>query len=300
MKAILLAAGLGTRLAPLTEVLPKCLMPVHGRPLLEYWILALARAGVTEALVNLHHRADLVAAYLAASRFPIPVRAVHEPELLGTAGTLAKNAAFCGDAPCLLVHADNLCLADFPGFLAAHAARPAGTVLSMMLFRTPTPRSCGVVGLDAAGRVVTFHEKVADPPGNLANGAVYVVEPEIVRFVTADPGRTDFSLDVIPHFLGRMLGWENTGYHRDIGTLDSFLAAQTETEPLSPPSAEADGWRALATADGGRLAEAFRAALARGLAASGRDPDTPAFRPVLAGPRRHRPDRPELVFCATA
>lgn len=282
MKAILLAAGLGTRLAPLTDVLPKCLMPIHGRPLLEYWIWSLARAGVDEVLVNLHFRADLVAAYLAGSRFPIPVRTVREPELLGTAGTLAAGAAFLDGGAGLLVHADNLCLTDFPAFLAAHESRPAGTAFTMMLFRTPTPRSCGVVGLDAAHRVTAFHEKVADPPGNLANGAVYIVEPEVLHWLAEDGRRTDFSLDVIPHFLGRILGWENTGYHRDIGTLESFLAAQRETAPvLAVPPADRDGWLALMRADNGRLAADFRAALDRGLAASG-----------VAS-------RPDIIVCAT-
>ena len=87
-KALLLAAGLGTRLRPLTNVWPKCLMPIQKRPLLEYWLGVLKRTGINSALVNLHHHSEVVEEFLQQSCFRSWVCTVYEEELLGTAGTL--------------------------------------------------------------------------------------------------------------------------------------------------------------------------------------------------------------------
>lgn len=249
MKAILLCAGLGTRLAPLTRVLPKCLMPVNGRPLLEYWLHGLAAAGVSEILVNTHHLPEQVRRWLSTSPFAGRVRVVHEPLLLGTGGTLLANRDFYADEPIMLVHADNLCDAPLGSFIAAHEHRAPGAAMTMMSFATDSPQTCGVLELDGDGVVHAFHEKVANPPGNLANAAVYIVEPEVVDYA-ANLGKDelDFSIEIIPHFLGRIQAWHNPGYHRDIGNVASLLAAQVEfpgvnAEP-APPYGEdpSDGW----------------------------------------------------------
>lgn len=269
MNVILLAAGLGTRLLPLTSVLPKCLMPIHGRPQLEYWLRALDAAfgaGGADIVVNIHYLPELVREYLTHSPWAGRVRLVHEAELLGTGGTLLANP-FASTGPVMLVHADNLCGADLRSFMAAHEARLPGTVITMMSFRTDAPQSCGILELDAHGVVRVFHEKVADPPGNLANAAVYIVEPEVTAFI-ASLGRpvVDFSTEVIPHFLGRIQAWENQGYHRDIGNVGSFLAAQEEYPAPAPfPANGSDGWRYLCMKDGGALPRAFAQALAQAL-----------------------------------
>jgi mannose-1-phosphate guanylyltransferase len=269
MNVILLAAGLGTRLLPLTSILPKCLMPIHGRPQLEYWLRALDAAfgaGGADIVVNTHYLPELVREYLVHSPWAGRVRLIHEPELLGTGGTLLATP-FALAGPVMLVHADNLCGADLRSFMAAHETRSPGTVITMMSFRTDAPQSCGILELDVRCVVRAFHEKVADPPGNLANAAVYIVEPEVTAFI-ASLGRpvVDFSTEVIPHFLGRVQAWENRGYHRDIGNVGSFLAAQEESTPLAPPPAsEPDGWRNLCLEAGGALPRAFAQALAQAL-----------------------------------
>ncbi len=235
MRAVLLAAGLGTRLRPLTELVPKCLMPVNGRPLLAYWLHALAAAGIDPVLVNLHHHADLVQRWLAEAALPNAVQTVFEPELLGTGGTLLANREFCGAGPVLVVHADNLCGADLADFARAHAARPAGTEITMMTFVTDDPASCGIVELDARGVVVGFHEKVAQPPGNLANGAVYIIEPTVLDFLAARGKRViDFSTEVLPHYLGRIATFHNDVFHCDIGTPQALLGVQYRYEGLAP------------------------------------------------------------------
>ena len=104
----------------------------------------------------------------------------------------------------------------------------------MMTFRTPTPQSCGIVELDAKGIVTAFHEKVCSPPGNLANGAVYIMDPEVLDAIDAcGVEQPDISVHVIPQFIGRIFTFLNTVYHRDIGTPESYAQAQVEFASLT-------------------------------------------------------------------
>src|ERR671933_1076253 len=109
MKAFLLAAGLGTRLRPVTDTVPKCMVEVGGRPMLDIWLDALAKAGVDEVLVNTHHLPGVVEAHVAGRSGPPAVRLSHERVLLGSAGTLLANKDFvAGEDMFLVVYADNL------------------------------------------------------------------------------------------------------------------------------------------------------------------------------------------------
>ncbi len=229
MRALLLAGGLGTRLRPLTDTIPKCLVPIHGRPLLDLWLDIVFAGGIERVLVNTHWLAPVVDAHVASSNWRDRIDLVHEAELLGTGGTILANGAYFADEALLLVHADNLVSFSLKELLAAHAARPSHVAMTMLAFETDDPRSCGILERDTEGVVVAFHEKVADPPGTLANGAVYVIEPEVTAFI-GSLGRTfvDFSTDVIPAFTGRILAWETDGYHRDIGSLESLARAHRE------------------------------------------------------------------------
>lgn len=229
MKALLLAAGLGTRLRPLTDTVPKCLVPVLGRPLLDYWLDLLFEAGIERALINCHWHANAVVAHIAASRWRSRVDLVHEPELLGTGGTVVANKAYFAGETCLVAHADNLTDFDVEGMIAAHLARPRHCAMTMLAFRTDAPRSCGILQLDRENVVQAFHEKVQNPPGNLANAAVYLFEREVIE-AAVRVGRpfVDLSVDVIPGFVGRILAVETHGYHRDIGTPESLRLANQE------------------------------------------------------------------------
>jgi mannose-1-phosphate guanylyltransferase len=232
MRALLLAAGLGTRLRPLTETVPKCLVPIRGKPLLDYWLAALFAGGIERALINTHHLAETVVAHVQASPWRDRLDLVHEPALLGTAGTVKANLGYFGGAPFLLAHADNLTDFDVAAFVAAHGARPRHCALTMLSFRTDDPRSCGILELDGDGVVQAFHEKVQHPPGDLANAAVYVLAPEVGAYIDRMRGPfVDFSTEIIPHFMGRILAVETSGYHRDIGTLESLARANAEFEP---------------------------------------------------------------------
>ena len=229
MRALLLAAGLGTRLRPLTDTVPKCLVPVHGRPLLDYWLELLGAGSIERLLINTHYLPDQVRDFIARSPWRLKVTLVHEDELLGTGGTVLRNRAFFGDSPFLVAHADNLTRFDLAAFARRHAERPAGADITMMTFETDEPSSCGIVEQDARGVVTAFHEKVANPPGRTANAAVYVFEPAVVDFI-ASLGKevVDLSTEIIPRYLGRICTFHNRGYHRDIGTPASLRRAEAE------------------------------------------------------------------------
>lgn len=229
MKALLLAAGLGTRLRPITDTTPKCLVPVRGKPLLGYWLDLLLPNGIERVLINTHYLPQQVEAYVAQSPWHDVVDLVHEDSLLGTGGTVLANRQYFAGVPMMIGHADNLTRFDVGAFIRAHAARPDGVELTMMTFDTDVPRQCGIVELDAAGVVTAFHEKVDNPPGHRANAAVYILEPTVIDFI-ASLGKPviDLSTEVLPHFLGRMHTYHNSAYHRDIGSPESLAQAERD------------------------------------------------------------------------
>jgi|GEM_PF-399300 len=248
MKAILLAAGIGSRLRPLTHILPKCLLPINGRPLLEYWLSLLIGSGNIPILVNLHHLSHLMKKWIENSAFNDHVYTVYEETLLGTGGTLLKNMDFADNSPVILIHADNLCSVDIKHFIEAHQNRPHGTEITMMTFKTSSPETCGIVDVDEDGIVRAFYEKVKDPPGDMANAAVYIIEPSVIDFLKG-LGREfiDFSTDVIPYFVERhkIFTYYNASYHRDIGNKESYLKAQIEYPINTDIMDEKNAWLML-------------------------------------------------------
>jgi len=227
-KALLLAGGLGTRLRPLTERTPKCLVPIAGKALVDYWFDALEKAQVLDVLINTHHHHEQVRAHLDAlmATRPLRIREAYEPKLLGSAGTVHANRAWADDADEVLVlYADNLSNVDLRRVLAFHRAHT--DPFTMMLFHTPTPSQCGIADLDAAGRITEFVEKPKEPKSDRANSGVYVVSADAYREI-ADKNVFDFGFDVLSSFLGRMSGFVFEGYHRDIGNLDALAQAEID------------------------------------------------------------------------
>lgn len=229
MRALLLAGGLGTRLRPLTDSIPKCLVPIHGKPLLGYWLDLLFEGGIERALVNTHYMPEPVREFARQSRWRERITLVYEDVLLGTGGTVLHNRAFFGRDAFIVAHADNLTRFDVGAFIARHEHRPAGVEITMMTFETDAPQTCGIVEENGDGVVVAFHEKIPNPPGNRANGAVYIFEPTVVDFLgTLGKAVIDLSTEVIPQFLGRICAFHNDLYHRDIGNLQSLRKAEKE------------------------------------------------------------------------
>ena len=228
MRALLLAAGLGTRLRPLTNTTPKCLVTIKDQALLGIWLERLTQAGIESFLINTHHLSNQVESYIEGSLYSDKVTLVREEKLLGTAGTLIANLSFFKRQDGLLVHADNYCLANFHDFIQAHNQRPPYCVITMMTFRSETPETCGIVELNAEGVVVGFHEKVVNPPGDLANGAVYILSPELIHMLATDLHQvSDFSTEVLQRLVGRIYTYETQEYFIDIGSPESYRKANS-------------------------------------------------------------------------
>ncbi len=230
VRAVLLAAGLGTRLRPLTNAVPKCLIPIAGRPLLDYWFDRLAEVGVRDVLINTHCMVQQVRSYLDGVKATGGFRIIeaYEPELLGSAGTIHANRAFARtDEDCLIIYADNLSDLDLTELMRVH--RSHQDPITMVLFRTPTPTRCGIAQIDREGRVIEFQEKPSDPKSNLANAGVYAVTSAAYREI-ADMDGFDLASDVMPKFIGRMRGWVWDGYHRDVGTPESLAQARRDVD----------------------------------------------------------------------
>lgn len=226
MKAFLLAAGLGTRLRPLTDRTPKCMLPVAGQPLLGLWLAAFERAGVDEVLVNLHHLPEVVTAYLDQRRGGPLVRTFYEAELLGSAGTLLANRDWvAGDDAFLVCHADNLTDFDLRTLVEAHRASAA--LATLTLFHAEVPAACGIVGLGPYNRVTSFVEKPVNPESDLANAGMYAFHPSVIEEVEL-PLPKDIGYHLLPKLVGRASGLVHDGYFRDIGSPASYRQAETD------------------------------------------------------------------------
>lgn len=226
MKAVLLAAGLGTRLRPLTDHLPKCLVPVGGTTLLDLWLDALADAGVDDVLVNVHHLAGQVVEQVARRDGAPRVRLVHEAELLGSAGTLRANRDFLDDEEMFLaVNADNLTDFDLRRLVKAH--RDGGAPATIAVFRAEDPRACGVLEV-TDGLVTGFEEKPERPRGDLANAGLYAFDPGVLDLVEG-PAPLDIGHHLLPRLVGRARVEDiGAAYFRDIGSPEALASARAE------------------------------------------------------------------------
>jgi mannose-1-phosphate guanylyltransferase len=228
LKAFVLAAGLGTRMGAITQSMPKCLLPVAGKPLLGRWFDLLARAGVSHALVNTHHLAEPVRAYVASTALPLEVRLAHEPVLLGSAAPCGRTGS---SRRARSVSSWSTRTMPDRGPDGTRPRPPHGHRRHPGLFRVPDPQTRGIVELDATGTVVAFTEKPERPKSNLAWAGLLVGTPELLAVI---PEQTpcDLGHDVLPRLVGRTRGLEIEGYHRDVGTPESYRQACTDLASL--------------------------------------------------------------------
>ena len=225
MKAFLLAAGHGTRLRPLTDRVPKCLLPVRGIPLLAIWLEICRRNGVNEVLVNSHSQSQMVRDFLTNSHIDIRVRLFEEPTLLGSAGTLRANRAWVAPESSFWVfYADILTTANLSRMADFHKHHKGAATLAVC--RVPDPGRSGIAVVDEAGVVRQFIEKPDNPPGNLAFGGILLARPELLDSIPQQPP-ADLGRDVLPRLVGRIFAYLIEDYHLDVGTQESYLAAQT-------------------------------------------------------------------------
>jgi len=232
VKAFLLAAGVGSRLRPITDTTPKCMLVFDGRPLLDMWLDALDSAGVDEVLVNLHHLPEVVCRHLAARTARPAVSTFFEPELLGSAGTLVANRQWVEEEEFFLAcNADNL--TDFSVRSLIDSHREHGAIATLSVFHSQQPSAGGVVELDASGTVIGFEEKPARPVSDLCNAGMYAFHPSVLDEIDG-PTPCDIGYDLLPRLVGRARAVRVDGYFRDIGTTYGYEHAREEWSARVP------------------------------------------------------------------
>ncbi|MEE9275326.1 MAG: NDP-sugar synthase [bacterium] len=235
MRAFVLAAGRGERLGPLGERVPKPLLPLGGTPLIRFALAKLRRAGVEEAVVNLHHGAEALRAELGEECEGLRLRFSHEPELLGTAGGLKKAEPFLCETgePFFVLNADTPCGADLGAALEHH--RRGGFLATLILRAAPEAARYGLLGVDGEGRLRRFLE--ARAPGPAEGGVteamftgLSVLDPALLGHIP--PGRPcGISEEVYPPLIeggARIGGFLTDAYWADAGTPGRFLDANAD------------------------------------------------------------------------
>ena len=222
---MLLAAGLGTRLRPLTYEVPKPLVPVVGTPVMEHIVRLLARHGFDDVVCNLHYFPDQIERRFGdGSEWRLRLVYSHEEELMGTAGGVRNVRDHFGGETFLIISGDALTDIDLTALWRAH--REKGGIATLSLKRVDDPSQIGVVIRGEDGRIQGFQEKPdpAEALSDLGNCGIYVMEPEIFDYFPDRPF-VDWALDVFPALLGQdvpFYGHEITEYWNDIGNIKEF------------------------------------------------------------------------------
>jgi len=231
-KAMVLAAGEGTRLKPLTSETPKTLLPVDGIPLIQYILAWLKGYGICQVAMNVHHLADQIKERLGnGSQFGMEIHYSPEETLLGTAGGVKKMAHFV-DSTFVVIHGDMLIDFDLADMISFHQTKKA--LITIVLLEVPNPWEYGIVRVQEDGRIVSFVEKPlrGTEPGNLSNGGIYILEKEVLDYIP-DKGTHDFAYGIFPKLIALDLsvyGYQPRpeDYLLDIGTISKYQQANED------------------------------------------------------------------------
>jgi len=236
MKAMILAAGLGTRLRPLTETTPKPLLPVGGTPLIVWNLLLLRAGGIREVIINLHYLGSMIEAALGdGSRWDMQIAYSYEPELLGTGGGLKKAEEFFEGESFLVMNGDTLINVDLPALQEFH--RSQAGVATLVLRDDPHAEQWGAVESDAQDRILRINGRGLDTfaLSTVAHtrmfAGVHILHPSLLD---GAPTGTPFSIiDSYTNALAggsRMLGFVYAGYWSDVGTVERYAQARADVE----------------------------------------------------------------------
>ena len=234
MKAIILAAGFGNRLRPLTLHTPKCLAPINGKPLLAYWLENCSRCGINEILINTHHLAGLVIDYINQNAHLYPkmdIHTVYEKRLLGTAGTVWANQEFVGQDNCFIITGDVLSNVNLSYLYDFHLHQKYALTLGYVIRQNP--EDCGVLEIDNESRIVRFEEKPEYPFGQKTYSGIQVINGAIFKLLPfksmqeSDYMGLDFGYNVWPKLVGKMSGYHLDCYLKDIGNIETYNQAQS-------------------------------------------------------------------------
>jgi NDP-sugar pyrophosphorylase family protein len=239
MKALILAAGQGTRLGPLTHNTPKPMLPVGDRPLLEHIVELLRRHDICDVAINLHHKPDVILRHFGSGdAWGVRLRYSYEASLLGSAGTALRHLAWVYPDPFLVYYGDVYSDINLTELIERHHASQAAATIAVN--EVPDPERCGIIEFDDSGRVKRFVEKPqADQVfSHWSNAGIYVLNPEVLHFVTDIP--SDFGRDIFPRLLEAGLHIQAHPIHCtliDIGTPENLQRAQLVAAKSAPSPA---------------------------------------------------------------
>ena len=224
-RVMILAAGMGTRLVPLTDEIPKPMVPVVNLPVMEHLIRLLASGGFREVVVNLHYMAETIESHFGdGSRWGLDIRYSHEDLLLGTAGGVKKCEGFLKGNTFLVVSGDALTDVDLRVMLDFHRQRKA--LATVMVTTVSEVTKYGVALADEGGRICGFQEKPseAEALSNLANSGIYVLEPEVFERIPSG-GPYDFGRELFPEMVRAgepIYAWRHDRYWNDVGSIEEY------------------------------------------------------------------------------
>ena len=226
MKALILAAGRGSRLGKITDNLPKPLVEVKGKPVIGYLIDKLINLNVTEIFVNMHYKHELLEKFILNSSYKVKINLIYEPTLLGTAGTLKSLNHQLSTENFIVMHGDNYFQDDLEVLKQKHLATNSDYLITLGTFPVASPEKFGTVDLTNDNTVIKFFEKDQKSSSNIANSAIYFMKPGIKAEIDKlNKYENDISLHLIPRLLGKIKAFELKGYFYDIGTPENLLLA---------------------------------------------------------------------------
>ena len=230
MKALILAAGLGTRLRPYTDHTPKPLFPIQGRPLLDIMIFKLIAAGCKAVIINTHHRQARIEAFIAQQTYPIPIQTRYEPDILGTGGAIKNVADFWNHRPFMVINADIVTTIDFKQVYDFH--RQHSHPATLVLADDPEFNS---VACDADGFVTDFHHlsdaAVRPSDAALTFTGIQVLDPEILDFISVEAPSSSIEAYARMMAKGKKIKAyiSENSYWKDIGNAERYKLAVFET-----------------------------------------------------------------------
>ena len=227
MKALILSAGFGKRLKPITNKLPKCLVKIGKKTLLEIWLEKLYNLGVKSFLINTHYKSNLVEKFVSESKFKKRIKLVKEKKILGTAGTLAKNIDFFKNSGGFVLHCDNFSKFSVKRFLKKHNSRPKKTLITLLSFNTTKPENSGIIKKNKKGIVNKIYEKKKKNYGKKANGAFYFFSKKSLEMISKykNPPK-DIVKDILMKNLNKIYCVHTNAFFIDVGDLKSLKIAR--------------------------------------------------------------------------
>jgi mannose-1-phosphate guanylyltransferase len=218
---------------PLTDEMPKCLLPIGNKPLLQIWLENLERHGIDEVIINTHWCAAKVEEFIQKKRFNLRVITFHEPELLGSGGTIWANREWVEDgSPFFILYGDNLTDVNLTNLLRFHLDH--GHPFTLGVFKAENPSHCGIAEVQEDGLVTGFVEKPKQPRSDLAAAGVYLADRRIFEAFPVQGNNADgfarlidLGFHVIPNLVIKMKAYLIKEFLMDIGTPESYRKAQT-------------------------------------------------------------------------